>query len=723
MEYKNKKIIGMFFIAMTLLFSLSFISAGTEGSQTSYMDLDKTSIWTLGSFLDEGSEWSVYITSKDYTLYDYNPVTFLDGSNNIVSYELSEVVSGRLEIITYDISFSETLVFSNGDGDTYTLYLEVGQPPVLKFGIADIDLEWNDYGQRNLPLYFENYPQFQWETGYNDRFRIILDGTTTLFLGDGVSSLNPEAVLELTDLGAFRVWSEEDNGQISVEARAYNKYGHTSTYFDVNIYDEAEPEPTEPTITTISADTITEDSARLRAELSVNDYSNIDVSFDVRETEGSWWNTGVFETTSNSGTYFFTVTGLDSDTEYEYRAKIDYNSETKYGSIVSFTTLAEEPVNDWETTSPNLKTTTGAFDETIEYLIKDTDYEFQACVYYGEESPYQDEFICGDTLEFTTLDISEPMINTLSAVNIIDIGARLRGELTDLGEFASVNVLFEYRETGATSWTETSTETLTATGTFFRDLSNLDPNTEYDYRARVNFDGLTKFAGTETFTTLDEGIEPTAPQLIKEINDFDMHLNQEINIDLEEYFNNFVDVDIQIDGDVIPYPATLIDSNFENVLSIDVIAKILNLNSYDIEEEYEFIVSALNNHGSVSTQFTLRVMEEPEIPIEPVEPTILSPLVNLFIDLFPDSEGLSLAQRLGFVIIIMLIVTILIIAVGYSSTGELPTAMIYLSMIINFVIFIFFMGIGYIPLSFIIWIALGLIAIAFLRLYKGGGSE
>jgi hypothetical protein len=76
-----------------------------------------------------------------------------------------------------------------------------------------------------------------------------------------------------------------------------------------------------------------------------------------------------------------------------------------------------------------------------------------------------------------------PAVTTNAATNIVSDGARLNGNLTDLDGEASVEVLFEYGETTAYG-TSTTPETKSTTGTFYADLTSLDPGT-YHFRAIV----------------------------------------------------------------------------------------------------------------------------------------------------------------------------------------------------------------------------------------------
>jgi subtilisin len=92
-------------------------------------------------------------------------------------------------------------------------------------------------------------------------------------------------------------------------------------------------------------------------------------------------------------------------------------------------------------------------------------------------------------------------VSTDSATNVDGSSATLNGSLDNLDGASSANVYFEWRETGASSWNTTSTQTLSMTGSFSDDVTGLTEGAEYEFRAVGEAsDGDTDTGGTVTFT-------------------------------------------------------------------------------------------------------------------------------------------------------------------------------------------------------------------------------
>jgi len=96
----------------------------------------------------------------------------------------------------------------------------------------------------------------------------------------------------------------------------------------------------------------------------------------------------------------------------------------------------------------------------------------------------------------------EPTVVTNAATNIDDASATINGSLTDMGTASTVSCYFEYGTTTAYG-SSCSAVDMTATGSFWCDLSGLSEDTTYHYRAVADGDG-TAYGADMTFTTEEE---------------------------------------------------------------------------------------------------------------------------------------------------------------------------------------------------------------------------
>lgn len=101
-----------------------------------------------------------------------------------------------------------------------------------------------------------------------------------------------------------------------------------------------------------------------------------------------------------------------------------------------------------------------------------------------------------------------PEISTAAATDVGENTATLNGELDILGTEEAVDVYFEWREVGAAEWETTAPQELTEAGAFDEGLTELDKNTEYEFRAVVNYD-TTEYAYGSTLTFVTLGAEAT----------------------------------------------------------------------------------------------------------------------------------------------------------------------------------------------------------------------
>lgn len=99
---------------------------------------------------------------------------------------------------------------------------------------------------------------------------------------------------------------------------------------------------------------------------------------------------------------------------------------------------------------------------------------------------------------------------------------------------------------------------------------------------------------------------------------------------------------------------------------------------------------------------------------------IISNTINNFVSVFPDSSGLSLAQRLSYAILIMFLISIVILIAVYYAGGQVNSVIWGLLILINLGLFIFFVSISYIPIVIVIGMLLIGVAISYFK-FRGSG--
>jgi hypothetical protein len=117
----------------------------------------------------------------------------------------------------------------------------------------------------------------------------------------------------------------------------------------ITMYDDysvtANFESVYPTVTTTGADSITADSAVLNMNYTVGNFSPVQVRFTYKESAGIFWSNTDWASKSETGTYAASLSGLASNTQYDFRAQLRYNGTMieVEGAILQFTTDTPPP--------------------------------------------------------------------------------------------------------------------------------------------------------------------------------------------------------------------------------------------------------------------------------------------------------------------------------------------------------------------------------------------
>jgi len=105
--------------------------------------------------------------------------------------------------------------------------------------------------------------------------------------------------------------------------------------------------------------------------------------------------------------------------------------------------------------------------------------------------------------------IVPPSVSTVSSSNVSADSADVTGDLTDLGSTSPVAVSVQFRETGMSTWEETASESKTAPGQYTQTVSGLSSDTQHEFRAKADGDGVDT-GSIQTFTTDNSAGPPSS---------------------------------------------------------------------------------------------------------------------------------------------------------------------------------------------------------------------
>ncbi|WP_254272276.1 hypothetical protein [Haloarcula marina] len=212
---------------------------------------------------------------------------------------------------------------------------------------------------------------------------------------------------------------------------------------------------------------------------------------------------------------------------------------------------------DWNATTSETLSTTGSFSASLTGFDDSVDYEYRAVADAADG-----ESTTGSTVRFTTSD-SLPAVTTDSASSVTASAATLNGSLDSLGNASSAECYFEWREADSSSWNTTAKQSLSSTGSFSADISNLTEGVSYAYRAVTDaVDGDAATGSTLSFSTSTSSTPPTIDSYsVSEAGKPDPHLQITTNWSVSDADGDLDTVIIRVtDGS-----GTLIDAGVTEV--------------------------------------------------------------------------------------------------------------------------------------------------------------
>ena len=397
------------------------------------------------------------ILKPHYIYVNPEPIKHINGTKATVKMKVDGIDGAVYDIYTYPNFTTNTikirregsLLVSNVTAkDGYVIY----DAPHFSSQIASIPNQVMNYNE-DLTLwmntYFSNYLSIS--------ITVPVDGvwvTRTSYLTDTSSQthssdtltffLNPN--LAGTDIRLLFESNELDyNSEIFVRADGTSSF--VTQTFDLTIEEDIVYSYADADTHGSQAQSPMDSDIERRLIANIIDmagYSDIDYRFYYRKQGTTSWTSTPLSTATSTGTWFRDISGLDAGTTYEFRARF---------------------------------------------------YQY-ASDYSGSDTGINDNWY-GDILTFTTTGTQPPQpptVQSLSPILVSSVGATIRGSLTSLGDYESVEVGFEWETYLDGNWqTNSPFVSKSSTGTFTQTIS-LSPDTEYRYRALV-YDGTNYYYG------------------------------------------------------------------------------------------------------------------------------------------------------------------------------------------------------------------------------------
>lgn len=292
-----------------------------------------------------------------------------------------------------------------------------------------------------------------------------------------------------------------------------------------------------PTVVTNAASSVEETSATMNGEITDIGGENCDTRGFEWDTDSgtpyadNWTEEGSFGT----GSFNHGLTSLSKGELYYGRAIARNSAGWGYGSETTFLTKPDEPTGLGETSTgttwinmewakgegaqktlvryktgnypSNITDGTQAYFDTgtsvnVTSLDPNITYYFRAWSYATEGGLERYSDLTSD--DTATTQTGAPSVTNDGATNVTNDDARLNGTIDDTGGENPTVTVFWGKSDGGTnpaSWSDNASLGAKGLGTFYYDLSGLDPETLYYFTFRAVNGGGTDWSSSDNFTT------------------------------------------------------------------------------------------------------------------------------------------------------------------------------------------------------------------------------
>ena len=334
------------------------------------------------------------------------------------------------------------------------------------------------------------------------------------------------------------------NQNSTYEYRAYAITAEGVTYGEIQSFRTL---PIMPIVNTNPATAIAQTIATLNGDVTIGSETISAYGFEWRLQGASSWT--IVPLTDN--TFVYNLTGIIASNNYEFRAFVTTESANTYGSIQSFRTLdivppvivtnsatSIDPTNatlnglltpgseeilaqgfEWKLVSATawmrVELTPGnnILAHTFTDLVPNRAYEFKAYVTTESGTIY------GQIQNFTTPVIPQ-VVSTSSVTNITQTNATFNAIITS-GSESLITQGFEWKLSSASTWNSLSLNG----NAIIHNLTGLNPNSAYQYRAYATTASGTVYGTTQNFTTLSITPPTVVTNPTTNVTDYSLTLN------------------------------------------------------------------------------------------------------------------------------------------------------------------------------------------------------
>ncbi len=288
---------------------------------------------------------------------------------------------------------------------------------------------------------------------------------------------------------------------------------------------------------------ITYDPVTVHADVvDLGDLDDITVYFRYREKGRVGWTETEKRKMSSEGTYSKILTDIDPDINYEFQVVVEwigdedliFETEKKPAEfqLSNLRAVPEEAYVDeytsLEVDVENIGGQTG--DITVDFFINErTKISEKVEVGAGDSKTVTASYVPskggvynvradGMTTDFRAYDL--PSVEAKHVTGVTHDSAVLVAELTNMGLEDSVDVFFRYR-TEEDGWVETPKQTMLSEGKFSYKVDDLDMDSDYRFRAVVEWDDRHRVGEAQFIETRDIDIKPNAvaDEVLRGVND------------------------------------------------------------------------------------------------------------------------------------------------------------------------------------------------------------